>query len=179
MIIWQSVRIALRGIAANKLRSGLTMLGIIIGVMSVIAMLSIGRGMQNTVTAQINSIGTNLLFIRPGNTQEGGVRQNESAATLTLGDADALSTVDNVTSVAPEVDGFGQVAYLGNNAVGRVIGVTPEYQDAMNVLFPVSFKVKFISKREKSNDYVVMPLEGLWWSDNMEEFSIEDKGAWK
>ena len=132
MIIWQSVRIALRGIAANKLRSGLTMLGIIIGVMSVIAMLSIGRGMQNTVTAQINSIGTNLLFIRPGNTQEGGVRQNESAATLTLGDADALSSVDNVTSVAPEVDGFGQVAYLGNNAVGRVIGVTPEYQDAMN-----------------------------------------------
>ncbi|MBI5035130.1 MAG: ABC transporter permease [Chloroflexi bacterium] len=132
MIIWQSVRIALRGIAANKLRSGLTMLGIIIGVMSVIAMLSIGRGMQNTVTAQISSIGTNLLFIRPGNTQQGGVRQQESAATLTLGDAEAIWSVPNVTAVAPQVDGFGQVAYLGNNSVGRIIGVTPEYPDAMN-----------------------------------------------
>jgi len=132
MIIWQSVRIALQSIGANKLRSGLTMLGIIIGVMSVIAMLSIGRGMQNTVTAQISSIGTNLLFIRPGGTQQGGVRQQESAATLTLSDAEALASVPNVTSVAPEVDGFGQVAYLANNAVGRVIGVTPAYQDAMN-----------------------------------------------
>ncbi|MCK9150540.1 GyrI-like domain-containing protein [Methanobacterium alcaliphilum] len=54
-----------------------------------------------------------------------------------------------------------------------------EYQEAMEALFPVSFKVKFISKKEKSMDYVVMPLEGLWWVDNMEDFSIEDKSAWK
>lgn len=54
-----------------------------------------------------------------------------------------------------------------------------EYQDAMEALFPVSFKVKFISKKEKSQDYVVMPLEGLWWVDNMDKFSIEDKSSWK
>jgi putative ABC transport system permease protein len=132
MAILQSVQIALRSIGANKLRSGLTMLGIIIGVMAVIAMLSIGRGMQNTVTAQINSIGTNLLFIRPGGTQQGGVRQQESQATLTLEDAAALESLSNVVGVAPQVDGFGQVAYLGNNAVGRILGVTPEYQDTMN-----------------------------------------------
>lgn len=54
-----------------------------------------------------------------------------------------------------------------------------EYQDAMEVLFPVSYKTKFISKKEKSQDYVVMPLEGLWWVDNMEDFSIEDKNSWK
>lgn len=54
-----------------------------------------------------------------------------------------------------------------------------EYQDAMEALFPVSYKVKFISKKEKSQDYVVMPLEGLWWVDNMEDFSIEDKSSWK
>ena len=54
-----------------------------------------------------------------------------------------------------------------------------EYKDAMEVLFPVSYKVKFISKKEKSKDYVVMPLEGLWWVDNMEDFSIEDKSSWK
>jgi putative ABC transport system permease protein len=132
MNITQSIRIALRSIGANKMRAGLTMLGIVIGVMAVIAMLSIGQGMQNTVTAQINSIGTNLLFIRPGNTQSGGVRQQESTATLTREDATALLNVANVVAVAPEIDGFGQVAYLGNNTVGRIIGVTPEYQDALN-----------------------------------------------
>ena len=54
-----------------------------------------------------------------------------------------------------------------------------EYQQAMEALFPVSFKVKFISKKEKSQDYVVMPLEGLWWVDNMEDFNVEDKSGWK
>lgn len=133
MDIWQSVRIALRSLGANKLRSGLTMLGIIIGVMAVITMLSIGRGMQNTVTEQINSIGTNLLFIRPGNTQQGGVRQAETAATLTLDDAEAIATLPNIVAVAPTIEGMGQFAYLGNNTVGRLIGVTPEYLDAMNI----------------------------------------------
>lgn len=54
-----------------------------------------------------------------------------------------------------------------------------EYQDAMETIFPVSYKVKFISKKEKSQDYVVMPLEGLWWVDDMENFNIEDKSNWK
>ncbi|MBI5459780.1 GyrI-like domain-containing protein [Methanobacterium sp.] len=54
-----------------------------------------------------------------------------------------------------------------------------EYQNAMETIFPVSYKTKFISKKEKSQDYVVMPLEGLWWADNMEEFSIVDKSSWK
>ncbi|MGB9937500.1 MAG: GyrI-like domain-containing protein [Methanobacterium sp.] len=54
-----------------------------------------------------------------------------------------------------------------------------EYQDAMETLFPVSYKAKFISKKEKSQDYVVMPLEGLWWVDNMEDFTVEDKSNWK
>ncbi len=54
-----------------------------------------------------------------------------------------------------------------------------EYQDAMETIFPVSYKTKFISKKEKSQDYVVMPLEGLWWVDNMEDFSLDDRGSWK
>lgn len=53
-----------------------------------------------------------------------------------------------------------------------------EYQDAMEVLFPVSYKTKFISKKDNNQDYVVMPLEGLWWTDNLEEFSIKDKESW-
>lgn len=54
-----------------------------------------------------------------------------------------------------------------------------EYQAAMETIFPVSYKVKFMSKKELSKDYVVMPLEGLWWTDNMEEFSVDDKNSWK
>lgn len=133
MHLIESIRIALRSLSANKMRSTLTMLGVIIGVMAVIAMLSIGRGAQAAITAQIQSIGTNLLFIRPGAIREGGVRAAEgSAATLTLDDAEALSSLPNVVAVAPQVDGFAQLAYLGNNAAARVLGVTPEYLDTMN-----------------------------------------------
>ena len=53
-----------------------------------------------------------------------------------------------------------------------------EYQDAMEALFPISYKAKFISKKENNQDYVVMPLEGLWWVDDMDEFTIEDKESW-
>ncbi len=133
MNILESMRIALRSLGANKMRSGLTMLGIIIGVMAVIAMLSIGRGAQAAITNQINSIGTNLLFVRPGALQQGGVRTAEgSAATLTMEDGQALVGLPDVVAVAPEVDSFGQVAYLGNNAVGRILGVTPDYPNALN-----------------------------------------------
>jgi hypothetical protein len=54
-----------------------------------------------------------------------------------------------------------------------------EYQNAMETIFPVSYKVKFMSKKELDQDYVVMPLEGLWWADNMEDFSVDDKDGWK
>ncbi|MBI4791124.1 MAG: ABC transporter permease [Chloroflexi bacterium] len=130
----ESIRIALRSLGANRMRSGLTMLGIVIGVMSVIAMLSIGQGAQAAITSQITSIGTNLLYIRPGSTSSGGVRAAEgSAATLTLEDGEALRDLANIVAVAPQVDSFGQVAYLGNNVNGRVIGTTPDYLDAINV----------------------------------------------
>ncbi len=133
MNILESARIALRSLSANKLRSGLTMLGIIIGVMAVIAMLSIGRGAQAAITNQINSIGTNLLYVRPGAPVQGGVRAAEgSAATLTLEDGQALDGLPGVVAVSPEVDSFGQLAYLGNNANGRILGVTPEYLDTLN-----------------------------------------------
>ena len=128
-----NMSIALRSIAANKLRAGLTMLGIIIGVMAVVAMLSIGRGAQAAITNQITSIGTNLLYVRPGSTQSSGVRTAEgSATTLTKEDAAALEGLTYIVAVAPEVDSFGQLAYLGNNMNSRVLGVTPEYLDTMN-----------------------------------------------
>ena len=57
--------------------------------------------------------------------------------------------------------------------------ISQEYQDSIEALFSVSYKVKFISKKENSQDYVVMPLEGLWWVENMKEFTIQDKSGWK
>ncbi|MGB8645544.1 MAG: ABC transporter permease [Anaerolineae bacterium] len=133
MNILESFRIAMRSLGANKLRAGLTMLGIIIGVAAVIALVSIGRGMSVAVTSQIESIGTNLLFITPGASQQAGVRSAEgSAGTLTLEDSQALAGIEGIVGVAPEVDSFGQAVYGGNNTNARVIGVTPDYADVRN-----------------------------------------------
>lgn len=133
MNILESTRIALRSLGANKMRAGLTMLGVIIGVAAVIALVGIGRGASAAITNQINSIGTNLLFVRPGSTQEGGVAQAQgSAATLTLQDGQSLNGITGIVAVAPEVDSFGQVVYQGNNTNARVLGVTPEYSGVTN-----------------------------------------------
>ncbi len=125
---WQGALTALDSLTANKLRSALTILGIVIGVAAVIALVSIGRGAQAQITSQIQSTGTNLVFVRPGSVREGGVAAGAgSAATLTQEDADALYSVPGVVGVAPEVDGVAQVTYLGQNTRTRVVGVTPDY----------------------------------------------------
>jgi putative ABC transport system permease protein len=124
-----SIRVALRALGANKLRTTLTMLGIIIGVSAVIALMSIGRGAQAQISAQIQSLGTNLLFIRPGAIRDqGGVRSTATQApTLTLEDSDAILALPNVTASAPEVDTGAQLLANGLNWSTRVTGVTPEY----------------------------------------------------
>src|SRR5512146_1326835 len=123
MNLTESIRIAVRSLSANKLRAALTMLGIIIGVAAVIALMGIGRGAQAAIDSQINSMGTNLLFVSPGAAQDNGVRQAQGTAqTLTLEDANALVDPVNapaVAAVAPEQDAFGQVVYQGNNTNTR------------------------------------------------------------
>jgi putative ABC transport system permease protein len=128
MSLDQVLLTSLSSLAANKLRSALTVLGIVIGVAAVIAMLGIGRGAQASVQSQIESIGTNLVFVRPGSVEQGGVRSAAGeSATLTLDDASALEGLPSVASVAPELDGFVQAAFLGNNTNTRLIGVTESY----------------------------------------------------
>src|SRR5512136_3336196 len=102
MNLMESVRIALNSLAANKLRSALTMLGIIIGVAAVIALMGVGRGASAAIDSQINSMGTNLLFVTPGSTSTSGVRSAQgSAQSLTYEDALALANPDNgLTAVA-------------------------------------------------------------------------------
>ncbi|MBI1800319.1 MAG: ABC transporter permease, partial [Chloroflexi bacterium] len=137
MNLLERARIALRSIAANKLRSALTMLGIIIGVGAVITLMSIGRGAQAQIVSAIQSQGTNLLYISPGATQTGGVRAEAgSAATLTLEDANALNdpaAAPSVADVAPEFGSFGQLTYQGQNTRTRVSGITPSYPAVRNV----------------------------------------------
>ncbi len=129
MNIGQSFLESLDSLSANKLRSMLTVLGIVIGVAAVIAMLSIGQGAQHSITSQIESVGTNLVYVSPGAVREGGVSSGAgSAGTLTMDDANALVNLPYVVTVAPEVDSRAQVTYLGQNTNTRILGVTPDYQ---------------------------------------------------
>jgi putative ABC transport system permease protein len=120
---------ALDSLNANKMRSMLTVLGIVIGVAAVIAMLSIGRGAQSSITAQIESIGTNLVYVSPGSTSQSGVQSaSGSAGTLTVDDAEALADLPEVVAVASETNSFVQVVYQSQNLNTRLVGVTPGYE---------------------------------------------------
>ncbi|MGW8249234.1 MAG: ABC transporter permease [Anaerolineales bacterium] len=120
---------ALENLNANKMRSMLTVLGIVIGVSAVIAMLSIGRGAEASITSRIESMGTNLIYVTPGSTSESGVQSaSGSAGTLTLDDADALAELQNVVAVSSSTSNFAQVVYQGQNTRTRLMGVTPGYE---------------------------------------------------
>ena len=123
---------ALAALNANKLRSGLTLLGIIIGVTAVIALTAIGNGAQETITARIQSLGTNLLFVRPGASTNpfGFAGAAGSAASLTLEDSEALMDpvlASHVVDVAPETSTRQQVVFERENTNTTVLGVTPSY----------------------------------------------------
>ena len=135
MNLWESGRVALRALAANKLRALLTMLGLIIGVGAVIAMVAVGRGAQISILQQIQSLGTNILFVRPGSTQSGGVRSAQgSAATLTLQDAMAiLHEVRGVQAVAPELGSSGQLVAGNQNWNTRIVATNPSYPEVRNM----------------------------------------------
>ncbi|MBI4307657.1 MAG: ABC transporter permease [Chloroflexi bacterium] len=136
MNILESLGIALQALSANKLRSGLTVLGIVIGVAAVISLMSIGQGSQAAVAAAVQGIGTNLLFVRPGTQTVGGVRGGfGTAQTLTLDDAEALAdpiAAPAVALVAPELTTGGRVVAQGQNLSTRVVGVTPAYMTVRN-----------------------------------------------
>ncbi len=131
MKIIESIRLALRGLSANKLRASLTMLGIIIGVGAVIALLSIGEGAQTAITQQIQGIGSNLLFVIPGSLSQGRVSFSMgSLASLTEDDAKAIADPLNcpdVAAVSPEFQRNAQVIYRNRNINVSVDGTTPDY----------------------------------------------------
>jgi len=127
----ENVRVAWDGLTANRMRSSLTMLGVIIGVAAVISLLSIGEGAQTAITDQVTSIGSNLLFVTPGVFKEGPVRnQSGTVNTLTWADAEAIATPGNVPDaviVSPEFTQNTQVVFGNANINTQVTGVTPKY----------------------------------------------------
>ncbi|MBI5598454.1 MAG: ABC transporter permease [Deltaproteobacteria bacterium] len=126
MDIPSTIKISLRALRANKMRSALTMLGIIIGVGAVIAMLAIGTGASERIEEQISSMGSNLLMVLPGATTSGGVRMGAGTQpTLSTGDADAIrKDCPAVEYVAPVHNGVAQVVYGGQNWSTGVTGTT-------------------------------------------------------
>lgn len=137
MNIANLLKIALKALNNNKLRCFLTMLGIIIGVASVITMLAIGQGSKNSIKAQISEMGSNMIMIHPGNMQRGGVRQSaDDMQTLEVADYEALKELPGVAAVSPSVNSGGQLVNGNNNYPSSIYGVTPEYLDIRK------FKVK-------------------------------------
>jgi putative ABC transport system permease protein len=124
---------ALRGLSSNKLRSMLTVLGIVIGVAAVIAMLAIGRGAQNSISNSIESIGTNLLYVYSGNRN---VENLINPKPLTLNDAQALTDPVSAPSVfraAPVLQGQGDVSYSGESTSTSILGITSDFAYVTNL----------------------------------------------
>ena len=124
-------KISIRAVANNKMRSFLSMLGIIIGVAAVIIMMSIGQGSKESIRGELATMGTNLLTIRPGADMRGGVRQDPSAMqTLKMADYERILREKKfVSKVSPEVTASGQVIYGNNNTNTSVYGESTEYLD--------------------------------------------------
>jgi putative ABC transport system permease protein len=131
MSIFQTILEALESLTANKMRSSLTVLGIIIGVAAVISMMAIGQGAQSSITGQINGIGTNVIFVSAGNRQQ-DVR---NVRPLTLADAEAIADpleAPNVINVAPYIQTSVDVSTGSETSAVTITGVTPAYADVAN-----------------------------------------------
>ena len=129
MYLVASVRIALRALRVNKLRSALTMLGIIIGVGAVIAMVAVGSGAANRISEQIASIGSNLIIVLPGSATSGGIRMGHgSTLTLTAEDARAIALeIPGVKTAGGSMRGTAQVVFGNQNWSTVVQGTTADY----------------------------------------------------
>jgi len=134
MQVLETIFMALRSLTGNRMRSALTMLGVVIGVAAVIAMTAIGQGANKQVTSSIQSLGTNLLMVSPGQATQGGVRQGAgSLDTLTVDDADAIKEqVAGVSGVAAEVSTSANVVLGDMNTGTTVVGTVPEYAATRN-----------------------------------------------
>ena len=134
MNFFESIRVSLRALRANKLRSALTMLGMIIGVAAVIAMVGIGNGATASITSQVQGLGSNLLTISSGQSNTGGVRGGAgSSTTLTMTDVSKIQPDAAVKAVAPVASANAQVVIGSGNTSTTITGTTPDYAVIKNV----------------------------------------------
>ena len=133
--LFESLMFAWSGITTHKLRSFLTVLGVVIGVGAVITLMAIGQGTQQAVLANIQGLGSNLLFISPGSSNVGGVRMEAgTSASLTIEDAEAIKeNVPDIDGVAPYSSAGAQIVYQDQNMFSRITGITPDYQQVYNL----------------------------------------------
>ena len=131
MHIGNLLKIAIKALGNNKLRAFLTMLGIIIGVASVITMLAIGQGSKRSIQAEISEMGSNMIMVHPGGDMRGGVRlEADDMESLTLADLEAIRTETRYVSyVSPSVNSAGQAVYGARNTPTTVYGVSADYLD--------------------------------------------------
>jgi len=144
---FESIRVSLRALRANKLRSSLTMLGIIIGVAAVIAMVGIGNGATASITSQIQGMGSNLLTISPGQSNSGGVNGGTgSSASITMDDAAKIQTLGSaIKAVAPIANSNAQVVLGSGNTSTSINGTTEGYETIKNVTLA---RGRFITKAD-------------------------------
>jgi putative ABC transport system permease protein len=151
-MIFENIRMAFRSIMTGKLRSGLTILGIVIGIASVIAMLAVGRGAQQSISANIEKMGSNLLIIQPGSGNR-GVVQTADSQPLTMADAAALqSALGDKIKVAPEVSIRAQVKNQNKNTSTTVLGITSAYFEARN--YQMAIGEEFLPEQDHLTDKI-------------------------
>ena len=148
---------AYSALSSNKVRTGLTMLGIIIGISSVITLVGVGQGATASVTKSISDLGSNLLVVSPGSTNSGGVRSAAGAATtLTEKDAEAIkSEATEIANSASVLSGRYQVTYKSNNANTQTIGTEPSYAEIRNIEIDLG---TFITDQQVKNSSKVAVL---------------------
>jgi putative ABC transport system permease protein len=153
----ESFLIAIRSLAANKLRSSLTMLGVIIGVGSVITLMSVGRGAEKSITSTLEGMGTNLVFIISQTPGVSGMAALQSARySLTMSDAEAIAErVPSVVAVAPVTESYAEISSVDESATAIIEATTPEYQQVLN--YPVDTG-QFISARNVATRDMVVVL---------------------
>ena len=147
MYILPTVRIALRGLRVNKMRSILTMLGIIIGVAAVITMLAVGEGAKASLAKSIASLGSNMILVIPGSTTSGGARMGSgNINTLVVGDVDAINNEASAVEIAaPLVRGAAQVVYADRNWSTSIMGTSADYEEVRE--WPVT-KGRFLNRQD-------------------------------
>lgn len=160
---------ATRALQTNRLRTALTMLGMVIGVAAVVLMLAIGQGAQTSINSAIASMGSHLLIIMPGATSSGGVRWGiGSVKTLTVQDAEAIAELPMIEATAPIVSGAAQLNYGANNWSTVLTGVTPDYFSVNN--WQIASGTLFSEGELRSGARVV--ILGKITADNL--FDMED-----